>query len=59
MIRWQTQPFFIDPLPAMEALGYGPDDLAAAIRDTVRATLEHGGQGPGRLAVAAQQANKS
>lgn len=59
MIRWQTQPFFIDPLPAMEALGYGPDDLAAAIRDTVRATLEYGGQGPGRLAVAAQQARQS
>lgn len=47
--RWQWEPLLLDPLPAMEALGYGPDDLAAAIRDTVRATLAHGGQGPARL----------
>lgn len=47
--RWQAELLFLDPLPAMEALGYGPDDLAAAIRDTVRATLAHGGQGPARL----------
>jgi nucleoside-diphosphate-sugar epimerase len=47
--RWQSEPLFLDPLPAMEALGYGPDDLAAAVRDTVRATLAHGGQGPARL----------
>jgi len=47
--RWQSEPLFLDPLPAMEALVYGPDDLAAAVRDTVRATLAHGGQGPARL----------
>lgn len=47
--RWQAELLFLDPLPAMEALGYGPDDLAVAIRDTVRATLAHGGQGPARL----------
>ena len=52
MVRWQNEAFFIDPLPAMQALGYSGDDLPAAIRDTVRATLEFGGQGPGRLAVA-------
>jgi nucleoside-diphosphate-sugar epimerase len=47
--RWQSEPLFLDPLPAMEALGHGPDDLAEAVRDTVRATLAHGGQGPARL----------
>lgn len=47
--RWQAQPLFLDPQPAMEALGYGPDDLPAAVRDTVRTTLAHGGQGPARL----------
>ncbi len=47
--RWQAELLYLDPIPAMEALGYGPDDLGAAIRDTVRATLAHGGQGPARL----------
>jgi nucleoside-diphosphate-sugar epimerase len=36
--RWQLEPLFLDPAPAMEALA-----------DTVRATLAHGGQGPARL----------
>lgn len=36
----QAVPAHLDPAPAMEALGYGPDDLAAAIADTVRATLQ-------------------
>jgi nucleoside-diphosphate-sugar epimerase len=31
---------YLDPEPAMEALGYNPDDLPAAIADTVRATLQ-------------------
>lgn len=43
---WQEQLLHLDPIPAMEALGFGPDDLAAAIRDTVEATRTHGGQGP-------------
>jgi dihydroflavonol-4-reductase len=43
---WQEQLLYLDPAPAMEALGFGPDDLAAAIRDTVEATRRHGGQGP-------------
>jgi nucleoside-diphosphate-sugar epimerase len=47
--RWQDEPLFLDPQPAMEALGFGHDDLAAAVRDTVAATLAHGGQGPARL----------
>lgn len=47
--RWQFEPLFLDPVPAMEALGYGRDDLAAAVVDTVRTTLDHGGQGPARL----------
>ncbi len=30
---------FLDPAPAMDALGYGPDDVRAAIRETVAACL--------------------
>ena len=47
--RWQEEDLFLDPAPAMEALGYGPDDIARAIHDTVRATQAHGGQGPASL----------
>jgi len=43
--RWQESELGLDPAPAMAALGYRPDDIAAAIRDTVTATLAHGGQG--------------
>lgn len=37
----QATLLFLDPLPAMEALEYGQDDLAQAIRDTVEATLKY------------------
>lgn len=47
--RWQEADLGLDPAPAMQALGYEPDDLAAAIRDTVEATRRHGGQGPASL----------
>ncbi|MCA3646706.1 MAG: hypothetical protein LW833_05575 [Hyphomicrobiales bacterium] len=47
--RWQEQFLYVDPAPAMQALGFGPDNLAAAIRDTVEATRRHGGQGPASL----------
>jgi hypothetical protein len=47
--RWQALPLCLDPAPAMEALGFGPDDLPDAVRDTVAATLAHGGQGPARF----------
>lgn len=47
--EWQNQFLYVDPLPAMEALGFGPDDIGAAISDTVKATLEHGGKGPASL----------
>jgi nucleoside-diphosphate-sugar epimerase len=43
---WQSHHLYLDPLPAMEALGFGPDDINAAIAETVRATQAHGGQGP-------------
>ncbi|WP_238547981.1 hypothetical protein [Meridianimarinicoccus roseus] len=46
---WQEQDLFLDPGPAMTALGYPPDDIARAIRDTVDATRKHGGQGPASL----------
>lgn len=47
--RWQESDLGLDPASAMAALGYRPDDLAVAIRDTVAATLAHGGQGPASL----------
>lgn len=47
--RWQVSDLGLDPAPAMAALGYGRDDIASAIRDTVAATLAHGGQGPASL----------
>jgi hypothetical protein len=40
---------YIDPLPAMQALDYPPEDIAAAIRESVSATLRHPGRGPGGL----------
>lgn len=47
--RWQESDLGLDPAPSMAALGYGPDDIASAIRDSVTATLEHGGEGPASL----------
>jgi dihydroflavonol-4-reductase len=47
--RWQAENLFLDPTPAMTALGYQPDDIARAIRDTVDATRKHGGQGPASI----------
>jgi nucleoside-diphosphate-sugar epimerase len=49
IVRWEDQPLYLDPAPAMESLGYGPADMAAAIRETVAATLAHGGRGPASL----------
>ncbi|MFP1632722.1 NAD-dependent epimerase/dehydratase family protein [Zhengella sp. ZM62] len=46
---WQEAELYIDPEPAMTALGYGPGDIAQAIRETVDATKVHGGQGPASL----------
>jgi nucleoside-diphosphate-sugar epimerase len=42
MAEMQATLLYLDPLPAREALGYGHDDLAQAIQDTVTATLKHG-----------------
>lgn len=49
VVLWQEQDMFLDPSPAMTALGYRADDIARAIRDTVVATRRHGGQGPASL----------
>lgn len=38
MAEMQAATLYLDPMPAMEALGYGPMDLAQAIQDTVKAT---------------------
>lgn len=38
---------FIDPLPAMQALGFGTEDIDQAIGESIRATRRHLGQGPG------------
>lgn len=41
MAEMQATQLFLDPMPAIEALDYGYDDLAKAIQDTVDATLKH------------------
>jgi nucleoside-diphosphate-sugar epimerase len=41
MAQMQQHFLHLDPLPAMEALGFGPDDLQRAINDTVTATRLH------------------
>jgi hypothetical protein len=40
---------YIDPLPPMQALYYQPEDIAAAIHESVTATLRNPGRGPGSL----------
>jgi nucleoside-diphosphate-sugar epimerase len=47
VVRWQQNNLYLDPLPAMQELGFGPDPIGPAIAATVEATLRHGGQGPG------------
>lgn len=39
--------FYIDPLPPMQALGYSPECLSEAIRESIEATKRHAGEGPG------------
>lgn len=41
MAQMQQHFLHLDPLPAMEALGFGPDDLQHAINNTVTATRLH------------------
>jgi nucleoside-diphosphate-sugar epimerase len=41
MAEMQATLLFLDPLPAIEALEYGQDNLAKAIRDTVEATQKY------------------
>lgn len=43
----QTQNLYLDSSSAMNALGYGPDNISNAIRETVLATQQFGGAGPG------------
>jgi nucleoside-diphosphate-sugar epimerase len=51
VVRWQQNHLYLDPLPAMQSLGFGVDAIGPAIRATVEATQRHGGQGPGGLNV--------
>jgi nucleoside-diphosphate-sugar epimerase len=41
MAEMQATLLYLDPMPAREALGFGHDDTAQAIRDTVMASLEY------------------
>ncbi len=47
----QSANLFLDPAPAMAQLGYQRDDVATAIAETVRATLQFGGAGPGSVSI--------
>jgi hypothetical protein len=51
---WQTQHLDLDPHPAMDDLGYGPDDLVQSIRETVRATRRYGGAGPAAITMGSE-----
>lgn len=46
---WQEIKLYLDPLPAMQALGFEKGDLATAVKETVAATLALGGAGPARI----------
>jgi dihydroflavonol-4-reductase len=46
VVLWQAAHFYLDPLPARQALHFGDDDMDRAIAETVSATREFGGQGP-------------
>lgn len=47
MVEIEDADFFIDPLPAMQALDFGPEDIGEAIRESIEATDRFSGQGPG------------
>lgn len=47
LLDMEALPFFIDPAPAMQMLRYEAEDMAAAIKETVNASLKYKGKGPG------------
>ena len=49
MLDIEDSLLYIDPLPAIQALDYQPEDIAAAVRESVTATLRYLGRGPGGL----------
>lgn len=51
IVRWQQSCLYLDPLPAQQPLGFGNGDIAKAIAQTVSATRQFGGQGPGSLGI--------
>lgn len=53
MLEMEENNFFIDPEPAMETLDYPHEDIAKAIRESVQATLQFEGKGPGTTSLSA------
>jgi len=49
LVVLEASDLFIDPEPAKSLLGYGDDDIGAAIDATVRATRRVGGAGPASI----------
>jgi hypothetical protein len=47
LLEIENADLHVDPLPAMQALGFGPEDIADAIRESIEASERFGGQGPG------------
>jgi nucleoside-diphosphate-sugar epimerase len=47
LLEIENADLFIDPLPAMQALRFGPENISDAIRESIEATLRHAGKGPG------------
>lgn len=48
----QASNLFLDPAPAMTALGFSHEDIGAAIAETVHATRRFGGAGPAAISIA-------
>jgi len=51
LLEMEAYDFFIDPHLSMEALHFGFEDMALAIKESVDATLQFEGKGPGAISV--------
>lgn len=47
LLEMEHKDLYLDPLPSMQVLAFGQEDMRLAIRETIDATLKFAGQGPG------------
>lgn len=48
LLEMEDQFLYIDPIPSMQALSYPAEDIRKAIRESIEATLQQPGKGPGQ-----------